>query len=217
MDFWRSCLQVTAACATCAEAGQLRSPGPRRVVGASAEALGYEARAVQAGQNFRIFTNSMSEFWEDLRELDGPRRAALATMRETPHLTWMLLTRQPDAILGLLQRAHLQAQVEQSLRPSERGQHFIQWLQDWLGGEAPANIWLGTTVEDSDFAGARIKGLLKVPAAMRFLSSDLCSSKPVLGDSSTFYHSKARGTVRRWPGPAGLEQFCVEALAVGGR
>ena len=219
VDFWRSCMQVTSACATCAEAGQLRSPGPRRVVGASAEALGYEARAVQAGQNFRIFTNSMSEFWEDLRELDGPRRAALATMRETPHLTWMLLTRQPDAILGLLQRAHLQAQVEQSLRPSERGQHFIQWLQDWLGGEAPANIWLGTTVEDSDFAGARIKGLLKVPAAMRFLFSDLCSFKPILGDSSTYYHSKSRGLVRRWPGPAGLEPNWVESLVTkrGGR
>jgi protein gp37 len=216
VDFWRSCLQVTSACATCAEAGQLRSPGPLRVVGASAEALGYEAMAVKAGQNFRIFTNSMSEFWEDLRELDGPRRAALATMRETPHLTWMLLTRQPDAILGLLQRAHLQAQVEQSLRPSERGQHFIQWLLEWLGGEAPENIWLGTTLEVADFAGARIKGLLQVPAAMRFLSSNLCSPRTVLGDSAILYHSKARGTVRQWHGPAGLEQYYLETLAIHG-
>ena len=77
----------------------------------------------------------------------------------------------------------------------------------------PGYITLG---RGEDFAGARIKGLLKVPAAMRFLSSDLCSSKPVLGDSSTFYHSKARGIVRRWPGPAGLEQYCIETLAIGG-
>ena len=216
VDFWRSCMKATAACATCAEAGRLQSPRGLRVEGASAEALGYEARAVEEGREFRIFTNSMSEFWEDLRELDGPRRVALETIRETPHLTWMLLTQQPDAILGLLQRAHNQAQAEQSSRPSERGQHFVQWLQNWLGGEAPKNLWLGTTVEDEDFAGARIKGLLKVPAAMRFLSSDLCSSKPVLGDSSTFYHSKARGIVRRWPGPAGLEQYCIETLAIGG-
>jgi len=216
VDFWRSCMKVTAVCAICAEAGQARSPRGLRVEGARAEALGYEATAVEEGRSFRIFTNSMSEFWEDRQELDGPRRVALETMRETPHLAWMVLTRQPDAILGLLQRAHNQAKAEQSLRPSESAKHFVQWLQDWLAGGAPANVWLGTTVEDSDFAGARIKGLLQVPAAMRFLSADLCSSKPVLGDSSTFYHSKTRGAVRRWPGPAGLEQYGIEALAVQG-
>ena len=216
VDFWRSCMKATTACATCAEAGRRQSPRGLRVLAARAEALGYEARAVEEGREFRIFTNSMSEFWEDLQVLDGPRRAALETMRETPHLAWMLLTQQPDAILGLLQRAHNQAQVEQSLRPSESGQHFVQWLQNWLGGEAPKNLWLGTTVEDPDFAGARVKGLLKVPAAMRFLSSDLCSPRTVLGDSSTFYHSKTRGTVRQCPGPAGLEQYCIETLAIGG-
>jgi len=212
VDFWRSCPKVIAACASCAEAGQSRLPRALRAEGARAKALGYEARAVKEGREFRIFTNSMSEFWEDLRELDGPRRVALATMRETPHLAWMLLTSQPDAILGLLEAARDQALAEQTLSPSESGPHFVQWLQDWLSGEAPKNLWLGTTVEDSDFAGARIKGLLKVPAAMRFLSSDLCSFKPILGDSSTYYHSKSRGIVRRWPGPAGLEPHWVESL-----
>ena len=212
VDFWRSCTQVSASCATCTETGQAQSPQGLRAEGARAKALGDEARAVKEGREFQIFTNSMSEFWEDLRELDGPRRVALATTWETPHLAWMLLTSPPDAILGLLETARDQALAEQTLSPSESGPHFVQWLQDWLSGEAPKNLWLGTTVEDSDFAGARIKGLLKVPAAMRFLSSDLCSFKPILGDSSTYYHSKSRGIVCRWPGPAGLEPHWVESL-----
>ena len=131
VDFWRSCMRVTASCATCAESVE---PRGLRVGEARAEASGHEATALKEGRSFRIFTNSMSEFWEDLRELDGPRRAALATMRETPHLTWMILTSRPEAILGLLKKAHNEALAEQSLRSSENGHRFVQWLKDWLAG-----------------------------------------------------------------------------------
>ncbi len=138
VDFWRSCMRVTASCATCAESVE---PRGLRVGEARAEASGHEATALKEGRSFRIFTNSMSEFWEDLRELDGPRRAALATMRETPHLTWMILTSRPEAILGLLKKAHNEALAEQSLRSSENGHRFVQWLKDWLARPRRTSGW----------------------------------------------------------------------------
>lgn len=47
---------------------------------------------------------------------------------------------------------------------------FVNWLQDWLDGNAPSNIWIGTSVEDQARADERIPELLKIPARVRFLS-----------------------------------------------
>jgi hypothetical protein len=45
------------------------------------------------------------------------------------------------------------------------------WEKMW-----PKNVWLGTTVENADFAKKRLPLLLKHPAAVRFLSCE-----PLLG------------------------------------
>lgn len=45
-------------------------------------------------------------------------------------------------------------------------------MRDWLDGRPPSNVWLGTTVEDQKRADERIPELLKVPAAVRFLSCE---------------------------------------------
>lgn len=56
------------------------------------------------------------------------------------------------------------------------------WLFRWLGGlerenhVAPANIWIGTTVEDQQRADERIPHLISIPARVRFLSCE-----PLLG------------------------------------
>ena len=225
VNFWRSCSRDTTACATCfsgdpdqapapRSAGRLyRSSHPLRGAWARSEALRYEHLAVKEGQTLRVLTNSMSEFWEDKRVLDGPRRAALETMQQTPHLAWMVLTRRPEAILGLLQRALDQAQAEESRRPTPAGQHFAHWLQDWVGGNPPKNIWLGTTIEEEEGAERRIKALLKVPASVRFLSDDLCCPWTNLGCSTHYYRSAGEGAAYRWlaHGPT-AESFLVGIL-----
>ena len=76
---------------------------------------------------------------------------------ETPHLDWLLLTKRPSNIAGMLpQRSH-------------------GALTGW-GPTGYPNVWLGTTVENQAEADRRIPHLLAVPAARRFLSCE-----PLLG------------------------------------
>lgn len=49
---------------------------------------------------------------------------------------------------------------------------LLEWLKSWLDGQPPANVWLGTTVEDQQRANERIPALLSVPARVRFLSCE---------------------------------------------
>ena len=48
---------------------------------------------------------------------------------------------------------------------------MVPWQNDW-----PANVWLGTTVENQRYAEERLPHLLRHPAAVRFLSCE-----PMLG------------------------------------
>lgn len=49
---------------------------------------------------------------------------------------------------------------------------LIDWLESWLAGNPPANVWIGTTVEDQKRADERIPLLLSIPARVRFLSCE---------------------------------------------
>ncbi len=50
-------------------------------------------------------------------------------------------------------------------------------LNDWCAGDPPANVWLGTTVEDQQRAEERIPHLIETPARVRFLSCE-----PMVGE-----------------------------------
>jgi protein gp37 len=47
----------------------------------------------------------------------------------------------------------------------------LKWL-DKVGGISPANVWIGTTVENQEMADERIPILLSIPAKVRFLSCE---------------------------------------------
>lgn len=208
INFWWGCEKVSPACANCyAEREDARwhirthaqtgdwdgfsqgvhgrgkhwGPGaPRllRVAAASGEALRYERRAVALGRRFKVFTNSMSDFFEDRRDLDAARLEALDTIRLTPHLDWLILTKRPMTLMKLLHRAKIDLEIGR-FDPSAtclEDSPLHRWLTSWTTGKAPANVWLGTTVEDQKRAELRIPALLRVPAAVRFLSCE-----PILG------------------------------------
>lgn len=53
---------------------------------------------------------------------------------------------------------------------------LLAWIDRWIAGQPPANIWLGITVVNQAEADRDVPKLLRVPAAVRFLSVE-----PMLG------------------------------------
>jgi protein gp37 len=156
INFWWGCAKVSPACANCYAEGLAArfhtglwgADGERRlrVDAARLEALRYERRAVKEGRRFRVFTNSMSDFFEDRPDLVEARQEALSTIMATPHLDWLILTKRPENIIRALQEAQRQALGgDMGFAYTAPGTNALsEWLGWWLSGKAPANVWLGT-------------------------------------------------------------------------
>jgi protein gp37 len=80
--------------------------------------------------------------------LDAQRRRLWELIENTPNLDWLLLTKRPQNV-----------------------RRIAPWGEHW-----PANVWLGTSVENQILAEKRLPFLLKSPATVRFLSCE-----PLLG------------------------------------
>lgn len=147
---WVGCTKISPACDNCyAERWSKRAgepelwQGARRVTGRQnwKQPLRWDAEAT--GPTFvfcaslaDVFDNQVEPAWRDdlWRLVDATRK-----------LTWLLLTKRPQNIAGML--------------PS--------W---W--GDGPAHVWLGTTAENQAEADRRIPSLLELPAKVRFLSCE---------------------------------------------
>lgn len=100
--------------------------------------------AAEHGRRRRVFSASMADVFDN--QVDSAWRDDLwALIRECPDLDWLLLTKRPQNIEGML--------------PS-------YW------DEVKASVWLGTTVEDQKRADHNIPHLLKHDSAVRFLSCE---------------------------------------------
>lgn len=182
---WRGCLKVSEGCANCyAETLSKRNPkvlgtwGPEatgtRVVAADRawnEPFTWDNKA-RTRRPWRVFCASLADVFEDWR---GPmadvagytlyaaaeghwtreptsrpvtmadvRTQAFRVMESTLNLTWLVLTKRPQNILRMVPGS---------------------WREKW-----PAHVWIGTTTENQARADERIPELLKVPAAVRWLS-----------------------------------------------
>lgn len=102
--------------------------------------------------------------------LDDVRLRLLDTVRRTPELDWLLLSKRVGDWRRILTRA------VQSIRNTDRYDELIVWITDWLIDRPPANVWVGVSVENQACADERIPALLEIPAAVRFLSIE-----PMLG------------------------------------
>ncbi|NUP13824.1 MAG: DUF5131 family protein [Polyangiaceae bacterium] len=112
--------------------------------------------AEKLGVRLKVFCSSVSDVFEDRRDLDGPRaRLFVDVISKTPHLDWLLLTKRPQNMLTLVP---------------------AWWRDPKFQGGWPSNVWAGTTCEDQRRADERIPYLLEVPARVRFLSCE-----PLLG------------------------------------
>lgn len=166
------------------------------------EPLKWDRKAKEAGERHRVFCASLADVFEDWNGqvvdsegdpqfLDGyggwlsygeknkaeaagkepctlrdVRRRLSNLITATPNLDWLLLTKRPENALPMACDAWCKKVAGHVSQNEGDGRHW-----DW-----PANVWLGTSVEDQQRADERIPHLLQVPAAVRFLSCE-----PLLG------------------------------------
>lgn len=167
---WWGCAKVSPACTHCyAETLANRFggaawgvKGQRRFFDAAhwAEPLKWNAEAERTKTRFRVFCASMSDVFEDRRDLDGERAKLWALIDKTKSLDWLLLTKRPE---------------------------MVQRLSPW-GAKWPENVWLGTSVENQEWADKRLPVILATPAKIRFLSCE-----PLLGALDLSRYTKQKG------------------------
>jgi len=204
INFWWGCTKVSPGCAHCyAESLSYRfgddiwgKGKPRRKIKgavAMAEKLNrqYLERNPEPHQGIeqrpRVFCSSMAD-WLDPEVPIEWLAEMLDTIRRTPHLDWLLLTKRPELWRELIESAMLSLKLNST---PEKGRYGDGWeLYDWLGnwncGDAPQNVWIGTSVEDQKRADERIPALLEIPAKVRFLSCEPLLGPVDLGALITF-------------------------------
>jgi protein gp37 len=164
----RGCAKISAGCDHCyAESMSHRNPALLGVWGEEgtrvlasekmwSEPLRWNRDAEKAGVRARVFSYSLGDVFEvptkheNLAICNAARARIFALIPATPWLDWLLLTKRTDQIMNLVP-------------------------ESWRAG-FPANVWIGTSVEDQTAADLRIPHLVRVPARVRFLSME-----PLLG------------------------------------
>lgn len=180
---WRGCEHDSPGCDHCyAELLSLRNPavlgewGPDGLRVVAAEdywrlPIRWDREAAAAGVRRRVFALSLGDWLEARPELHAPRLRMLDTIRRTPNLDYLLVTKRPQNWRSLVGLSI--AQVPGSCAGYDE---TIAWVADWLCGKAPANVWAIASVEDRERAERRVPDLLEIPAVVRGLSME-----PLLG------------------------------------
>lgn len=200
---WIGCAKVSPACKHCYAADNTftrvqRSKG-RELWGVGAERhlfkdahwrepLKWNRDAEKAGERRRVFCGSMMdvlELHEDLeirRQQDFARHRLFDLIRATPWLDWLLLTKRPENA-------------------------ELCFPDGWMQGGLPC--WLGTTVENQEYADLRIPHLLRIPARVRFLSCE-----PLLGplDLSRWVFDREAAVREAIAGPSALNREQADSV-----
>lgn len=151
---WWGCSHVSPGCVNCyAETWAKRvgedvwgAKGERRTFSEKhwREPLAWNAAAQRAGERRRVFCASMADVFEDHPALAAERAKLWPLIETTPWLDWLLLTKRIENVSGM-----------------------VPWGDNW-----PENVWIGTSVENQEWADKRIPILLRLPAIIRFLSCE---------------------------------------------
>lgn len=112
-----------------------------------------------AAERPRVFCASMADVFDNEAPA-GQRLRLLRLIMETPNLDWLILTKRPG---------YIRAALRECAEDFECGAPLHAWIYEWLGGNPPANVWLGTSIEN-DKVLSRIDDLKKTPTVVHFLS-----------------------------------------------
>lgn len=115
----------------------------------------------------RVFAFSFAD-WLDAEVPVAWLAMLIDTIRKTPEMDYLLLTKRPENW-----RPRMEA--VRDFAASEKRWDLHNFVHLWLDGiyhDPPANIWVGATVESQETAIERLPHLLKIPAWIRFLSCE---------------------------------------------
>lgn len=150
---WWGCAHVSPGCVHCyAETLAKRygndvwgAKSPRRFFGEKhwAEPRKWNREAEAKGRRHRVFCASMADVFEPREDLTPWREKLWALIADTPWLDWQLLTKRPEEVNRMVR----------------------------LPGRQP-NLWIGTSVENQEWADKRIPILADTLAAIKFLSCE---------------------------------------------
>lgn len=146
---WYGCTKVSPGCKFCYMYREMVRYGrDPRIVTRSKTKFSDPLKWVRAGKAPQFcFTCSWSDFF--IEAADEWRPEAWKIISDTPEITYQILTKRPELV-----RDRLPA--------------------DW--GDGYENVWLGVSAENQEYADERIPLLLKIPAAVRWVSAE-----PLLG------------------------------------
>jgi len=166
---WIGCVKVSPGCEHCYAESLAKRMG-RDVWGPAKttnrfltsesywkQPLKWEREAAENGKPWRVFCGSMCDVFEDHPQVMAPRGRLFKLIEDTPHLTWLLLTKRPENIDGMLPQ---------------------QWM--WPMGHLPQNIWFGMTAENQDELDARWP-VMESFAHHWYPTSLFISAEPLLG------------------------------------
>lgn len=195
---WWGCTKISAGCAQCyaqtlaARWGFGWGPTEVRTFGSRHwnEPRKWNRSAELAGTRARVFCGSMCDVFEKRdgyhgEALNAQRASLWKLIESTPLLDWLLLTKRPQNMSGMLPAG-------------------------WLDSPRP-NVWLGATVENNQAAHDRIPPLLKTPAALRFLSCEPLLEKVVL--TAVGYAPSNRGYLDALTGETEMDGVAGKAHA----
>ncbi len=169
---WIGCTQVSPACDHCYAmvmmdhryqrvewgAGKARV---RTTVDYWRQPLRWHRKALAAGVRERVFCASLADVFdgESPESLDAWRAELWGLIEATPQLDWLLLTKRPGNV-----------------------SRMVPWGQEW-----PRNVWIGTSVENEDWA-----------------SRETARAQRVAGDSPLCFRGATLGRFRSWRLSGGL-------------
>lgn len=163
---WMGCTKVSRGCKHCyAETlmdkryGKAKwGPTGDRILTSDAnwrKPLAWNRQAQKEGRRFRVFCASLADVFEhkpnQLDDMDMWRGRLFNLIQNTPHLDWLILTKRPELVNSTIERVTGFSESD-------------MWFY------TARNVWIGTSIESQETADARVPELLKVPAAVRFLS-----------------------------------------------
>lgn len=121
----------------------------------------WNKEATEQDKPWRVFAFSLGDVF-DPAVLDTGRDRFFEMVKATPNLIWMVLTKQHKKMY--------------EYHCEYFGKNYTQ-----------PNLWYGVTIENQEQADIRILWLLKMPAAVRFVSVEPCLS-PVVFDRVDLMH-----------------------------